>query len=107
MRLAVIGATGMLGHHVAVAASREGHELVVTYRNLQSLESLQHLKSDPRQADLNDRTRLRTALTGVDADINCAGYYPTMPRPWRDEVRTATAQMDNFYSACADLPLRK
>jgi len=80
---------------------------VVTFRNLKSLEPLRHLKFDARHADLNDRDELRAALLGVDAVINCAGYYPTVPRPWRDEVRTATCQMDNFYSACADLPLRK
>ena len=49
----------MLGHHAAAAASREGHDLVVTFRNLKSLEPLRHLKFDARHADLNDRDELR------------------------------------------------
>jgi dihydroflavonol-4-reductase len=43
-------------------------------------------QSEARHADLNDRTALRNAFTGVDAVINCARYYPTVPRPWRDEA---------------------
>ena len=33
MRIAIVGATGMLGHHTAVAALRAGHEVIVVYRN--------------------------------------------------------------------------
>ena len=107
MRLAIIGASGMLGHHVAAAAVHAGYNLIVTYRNPRSLELLKDLTFEARQADLDDRDALRRALAGADAVINCAGYYPTVPRPWRDEVRTATTRMQNFYDACADLPLRK
>jgi dihydroflavonol-4-reductase len=107
MRIAIVGATGMLGHHTALATSRAGHEVIVVYRNPRSLESIRDVQCEARQADLNDRGALRNAFTGIDAVINCAGYYPTIPRPWRDEVQIAKAQMQNFYDACADLPLRK
>ncbi|MES2072590.1 MAG: NAD-dependent epimerase/dehydratase family protein [Pseudomonadota bacterium] len=107
MRIAIIGATGMLGHHAAIAATRAGHELIVVYRNPLSLPLLHDLQFDARQADLNDRAALKSALAGADAVINCAGYYPTVPRPWKDEVTTALVQMQNFYDACAGLPLHK
>lgn len=107
MRIAIIGATGMLGHHTALAASRAGHEVIVVYRNPRSLEAIRDFQFEARHADLNDRVALRSAFTGIDAVINCAGYYPTVPRPWRDDVQTATSQMQNFYDACADLPLNK
>lgn len=107
MRIAIIGATGMLGHHAAIAAASAGHEPVVVYRNPRSLQQLGDLNCERRQADLRDRAAMKSALAGVDAVINCAGYYPTLPRPWRKEVQTATTQMQNFYDACADLPLRK
>lgn len=106
MRIAIIGATGMLGHHSTAAAVEAGHEVVVTYRNPRALERLGGLKVEGRPADLDDPGSLERALRGVDAVINCAGYYPTLPRPWRDEVATATGQMENFYAACAGLPLK-
>jgi len=40
MRIAVVGATGMLGHHVAREASRAGHEVIAIYRGQKLLESL-------------------------------------------------------------------
>jgi dihydroflavonol-4-reductase len=107
MRIAIVGATGMLGHHTALAASRARHEVIVVYRNPRSLEAIRDVQCEARQADLNDRHALRGAFNCVDAVINCAGYYPTVPRPWREEVKTATSQMQNFYDACADLPLHK
>lgn len=97
----------MLGHHTALATQRAGHELVVVYRNPKSLPALADLRAEFRQGDLDTPGSLKTALQGVDAVINCAAYYPTLPRPWRDEVQTATAQMRNFYEACVGLPLRK
>lgn len=102
MRIAIIGATGMLGHHAALAASAAGHELLITYRKQASLVRLQGLRHEPVQADLNDRQALTRALQGVDGVINAAAYYPTVPRPWRDEVASARAQMENFYSAAAE-----
>lgn len=107
MRIAIIGATGMLGHHAARAALARGHELVVIHRASSRLDALADLRFQPAIADLDDHAALARALTGVDAVINCAGYYPGPPRPWREEVATATAQMENFYRACAQHRLRK
>ncbi|HSW14629.1 MAG TPA: NAD-dependent epimerase/dehydratase family protein [Solimonas sp.] len=99
MRIAIIGATGMLGQHAARAALDAGHELLLTYRSEKSLSRLQGLRFDRTQADLDDRAALTRALQGVDGVINAAAYYPTVPRPWREEVATARAQMENFYAA--------
>ena len=107
MRIAIIGASGMLGHHAARAALARGHELTVVHRASSKLDGLKDLRFTSALADLDDRAALTAALKKVDAVINCAGYYPTLPRPWREEVRTALAQMDNFYAACASLPLKK
>jgi dihydroflavonol-4-reductase len=107
MRIAIIGATGMLGQHTALAAAAAGHELVLVYRNPKSLERLGDLQYEARRADLEHRATLVRALDGVDAVINAAAYYPTLPRPWREEITTATQQMANFYAACAEHPLKK
>lgn len=107
MRIAIIGATGMIGHHTALAAIDRGHEVVVVHRASSDLKQIADFKFISVVADLDDRAALTRALNGVDAVINCAGYYPTAPRPWREELKTATTQMDHFYAACAQHQLHK
>lgn len=107
MRIAIIGATGMLGHHAAAAAVAAGYELTVLHRASTPLERLAGLPCRPVFADLDDRQSMAKALAGVEAVINCAGYYPTVPRPWREDVRRGLAQMENFYAACAGRQLKK
>ncbi|MFT3926395.1 MAG: NAD-dependent epimerase/dehydratase family protein [Myxococcales bacterium] len=99
MRVAVLGATGMLGRHTAEAVLSAGHELVVVYRNPASLKRLEDLRFTGRQADLNDRAALEQALMGLDGLIHAAAYYPGAPRPWQDEVATALALNRNVYDA--------
>jgi len=107
MRVAIVGATGMLGQHTSAAAAAAGHDAVAIARSNSSLQRLANAPLESRLADLDDRESLRRALKNIDAVVNCAGYYPTVPRQWRAEVETATRQMENFYAACAEQPLRK
>lgn len=107
MRIAIVGATGMIGHHVAKAVVEQGHELVVIHRPTSNLKQLSELSFRAVPGDLNDPDSLRAALKDVDSVINCAGYYPTVPRPWKEEVDTALTQMENFYQACKGYPLKR
>lgn len=102
MRIGILGATGMLGHHSALAARTAGHELVVLHRAGSRLDRLGALEFEARTADLDDARSLTPALRGLDGVINAAAYYPTVPRPWRAEVAAGLAQMSAFYAACAD-----
>ncbi|HWZ42311.1 MAG TPA: NAD(P)H-binding protein [Candidatus Saccharimonadales bacterium] len=63
MKIAVVGATGMLGQHVARQALRAGHGLIALYRNPRLLDSLADLRCEARQADLEDVDSLRSAST--------------------------------------------
>ncbi len=101
MRIGIIGATGMLGHHAAIAAQAAGHEVVVLHRASSRLDNLAGLKYTARVADLDLPTSLLPALRQLDGIINAAAYYPTVPKPWRAEVAHALAQMNHFYDACA------
>ncbi len=107
MRLAVIGATGMLGQQTLRAALAAGHSGIAIYRSADSLRRLAGLDVESRHADLSDAMSLRAALVGIDAVVNAAAYYPTAPRPWRAEVATATAQMAGFYRAAAEAGVRR
>jgi dihydroflavonol-4-reductase len=99
MRIAVLGATGMLGRHAAEAVLAAGHSLVVVYRNPASLARVAGLSFEARCADLSERAALGEALFGVDGLIHAASYDPGAPRPWRDEVSTALALNQNVYEA--------
>lgn len=107
MRIGILGATGMLGHHCARAALAAGHELVVLHRAGAKLDRIADLACTTRVADLDEPATLAAALDGLDGAINAAAYYPTVPRPWRREVAHALAQMDAFYAACADAKLAR
>ncbi len=107
MKILVIGATGMLGNHTARAVIAAGHELFVGHRASSDLTSLADLEYHSRICDLNDESSIQAALQGVDAVINCAGYYPTAPLPWQEDVHRALSQMDAFYRACEQSSLHK
>lgn len=105
MRIAVLGATGMLGRHTAQAVVDAGHKLTVIFRNPDSLKRVSGLPFDSCQADLNDAAALAKAFTGLDGVINAAAYYPTEPRPWRDDAAQALKQTENFYKAAESAKL--
>ncbi len=107
LRVGVIGATGMIGHHTALALQEQGHEVIAVQRAGSDLNKISDLNCVTREGDLAVPASLTRALSGLDAAINCAAYYPTVPRPWRAEVHTALSQMDGFYQAVRACGLRK
>ncbi len=107
MKIGILGATGMIGHHTANAVLENGHDLVVIHRKTSNLKSISELTFTSAIGDLSDKVSLAKAFTGLDAVINCAAYYPTKPLPWQSEVKTAVLQMDNFFDACTQADIKK
>ena len=107
LRVAVIGATGMIGHHTARALIAAGHEVIAVQRAQSDASKIADLNCEIREGDLADKCSLHSALGGLDGVVNCAAYYPTLPRPWREEVNTALQQMAGFYEAARACALRK
>jgi dihydroflavonol-4-reductase len=107
MRIAVVGATGMIGHHVARESLRAGHDVIALYRHPQQLELIKDVDCEPRQADLEDVNSLLRSFRGADAVIHCAAYYPGVPKPLAEEMQTTARLSENFYTACASSPLKK
>lgn len=102
MHVTALGATGMLGHHASEAVRAAGFDLTTTYRSEASRQRLLALGGRSVRADLDDADSLVAALRGSDALIHAAAYYPTVPRPWRDEVATARAQLARVLDAAAE-----
>lgn len=99
MKIGIIGGTGMLGHHIAIAAQLRNHEVTIIHRATTQLERIADLKFESRVADLNDRGALIRASEGLDILINAAAYYPTLPKPLAQEIKTARNQMIHFLDA--------
>ena len=99
MKIGVIGATGMLGHHTAKAIMDAGHDLAVIHRQVSKLDKISDLRFESRIGDLNDAKSLIEATKDLDYVLNCGAYYPTLPLPLKKEMDTAKAQMDNFIEA--------
>lgn len=77
MRIAVTGATGLVGQHVAAAAARSGHEVVAVLRpGSRDPQALRGLGLAERVGvELTDRAGLTRALRGVEALVHCAAVY--------------------------------
>jgi dihydroflavonol-4-reductase len=108
MKIAVLGATDMIGNHTVRAALARGHEVLVVHRKSSNLKPLSDLRFESVVADLDDVASMRAAFSRADAVIHSAGYYPPqVPAAWRKEVAIAHAQMARFLSACEGLKLHR
>jgi len=76
VRVAVSGATGLVGGQVARAALDAGHDVVaLTREGHGGPVRLGPRTVERRAAPLTDPAALRQALTGVDALVHCAAVY--------------------------------
>lgn len=82
-RVAIVGATGLLGRHLADALQRRGDEVVAVSRGATSDRGPASVVWDPRTGPLP-----RGALDGVDAIVNLAGE-PLAGRRWTPARRAA------------------
>jgi dihydroflavonol-4-reductase len=76
VRVAVTGATGLVGGQVATAALDAGHDVVALTREAHGAQVRLGTRTVQRRAaPLTDPAALRQALTGVDALVHCAAVY--------------------------------
>src|SRR5476649_631541 len=88
MRIAVLGATGLVGRHLVEALRAAGHrDLIATYRARPLYESD---GVEWRRADLMQPEEARTALKGVQVVVHCAGKLSTTAELRRDPIGSVT-----------------
>lgn len=75
MKIAITGATGFVGRHLARALVAEGHQVVLIARGLDRRdEAVRHLpRATFAPVGLDDAPGLATAFAGCDAVAHCAG----------------------------------
>lgn len=106
MRVAVIGAYGLIGSYVAARLVADGHEVVGVGRNVapaaRRFPSLSWKTADLATASVADWT---AGLAGVDAVVNCAGALQDSPR---DDLKAVHVEgLRRLTQACRDVGVRR
>jgi uncharacterized protein YbjT (DUF2867 family) len=103
MKIAFIGATGMLGRPVATQLIAEGHDLTLLGRNENKLKEL-FPSANTFKADVFDKASLVKAFAGQDAVYMNLSVHPTSkekePQPERDGI-------DNIIAAAKETGIKR
>jgi nucleoside-diphosphate-sugar epimerase len=102
MRIAVIGATGVLGRHLVPRLIERGHAVCATARKEADLERLKRVGAEAVAADIFDPESLRAALVNCDAAIHAATSIPkpTGGGDWAENDRIRREGTANLLAAC-------
>src|SRR5688572_12857446 len=71
-RVAITGASGVLGGNLAAELVAAGHQVVATKRAGTKIRHLDDLSIEWREGDLADRESLTRAFAGCEAVFHCA-----------------------------------
>lgn len=109
MRVAVIGATGILGRHLVPRLIERGHGVGAVARTAAKRAQLERLGVTAFAGDILDRASLAPALAGADIAFHIATVIPPAgPDPdWslNDQVRREGT--DNLIAACRAAGVRR
>lgn len=84
MRIAITGATGLLGGNLAISLIEQGHDVIATRRKTSDTSHLAGLDVDWIEAPLSDRDALIRAFDGSDVVFHCAAAVSVQyeVQPW-------------------------
>ncbi len=102
MRIAVIGATGVLGRHLVPRLIERGHAVCATARKEADLDRLKRIGAEAVRADIFDPPSLRAAVVNCDAAIHAATSIPTASGrgDWAVNDRIRREGTANLIAAC-------
>ena len=112
MRVAVIGATGVLGTSVVRSLVAAGHDVVGLARSPEKARTLQRLGASAHQAGLLDHDGLLGLLEGADVVCNMATRAPVgaaalRSRAWRLNDRLRTEGVQRVVDAAREARVRR
>ena len=109
MRVAIIGATGMLGRHLVPRLIERGHRVSAIARTAKKCAQLERLGVAASQGDILDRASLAPAWAGAEIAIHAATVIPPAGSnpDWtlNDQVRREGT--DNLIAACHDAGVQR
>jgi nucleoside-diphosphate-sugar epimerase len=102
MRIAVIGATGVLGRHLVPRLIERGHAVCATARKDADIDRLKRIGAEAVPADIFDPVSLRAAVVNCDAAIHAATSIPTTSGrgDWVVNDRIRREGTANLIAAC-------
>ncbi len=112
MRVAVIGATGVIGRAAVTTLVGAGHEVVGLARTPEKAELLRGLGAQPHSTSLLDHAGLVRMFEGADAVVNVATHVPVgraalRPRAWRTNDRLRTSGVRRVVEAAREARVRR
>jgi nucleoside-diphosphate-sugar epimerase len=112
VRVAVAGATGVLGRSLVPALVAAGHEVVVLARTPEKARLLRRPGAEPAPAGLLDHDGLVAMLEGADAVCNLATHVPVglsaaRPHAWRVHDRLRTEGVRRVVEAAREARVRR
>ena len=112
MRVAVAGATGVIGRSVVPALVEAGHEVVGLARTLDKARLLERLGAESHRGSLFDHDSLVRMFDSADAVCNFAtrvpvGIVAVRPRAWRTNDRLRTDGVRRVVEAAREARVRR
>ena len=112
MRVAVTGATGVLGRGAVRSLVDAGHDVVAMARDEQGADLVRGLGATTQAADLFDIESLTRLYDGCEAVVNLAthipiGYAAALPWTWRVNDRLRTRGVGNVVAAAQRAGVRR
>ena len=112
MRVAVIGATGVIGRSVVPELVSAGHEVVGLARTPDKARLLRSLGAEPHHTSLADHAGLVAMFDGADAVCNFATHVPVglsavRPHAWRSHDRLRTEGVRRVVEAAREARVRR
>ncbi len=112
MRVAVVGATGVVGSSVVPALVRAGHHVVGLARTPEKAALLHRLGAEASSADLQDPDSLVAMLEGADAVCSFATHVPVgfsamATRAWRTHDWLCTEGVHRVVEAAREARVRR
>lgn len=109
MRVAVVGATGVLGRHVVPRLLERGHEVSAVVRSPEAYDRLTRLGARPHLGDILEPETLAAALAGCHSALHLATAVlrPGATGDWSPNDRIRRDGTANLLAACRATGVRR
>lgn len=109
MKTLILGATGFIGGHIALAALDAGWALRGLRRNPNSTGHVGDAPVEWVNGNLDDPASLREAMQGIEIVFHAAAYYPKGgdPRKVPEQVACAKGEIQNVLAAAKEAGVRR